>query len=59
MRAPEKLDRIVDFMWPFTITVGVLMTVGVIVFVAGAFILVYGAFLWGLPQWLEHIFLPK
>jgi hypothetical protein len=54
---PGKLDRIVDFMWPVTITVGVLMAAGVIVFLAGAFIIVYGAFyLWWLPQWVKYVF---
>jgi hypothetical protein len=53
---PGKLDRLVDFMWPFTITIGVLMAVAVIVFVAGMFIIVYGAlyFRW-FPQWVDYL----
>ena len=51
---PGKLDRIVDFMWPVTITVGVLIAIAVIVFVLGMFIIVYGAvFLWWFPQWVD------
>ena len=51
---PGKLDRIVDFMWPVTITVGVLIAIAVILFVAGMFVIVYGAvLLWWFPQWVD------
>ena len=51
-RFSNALDRLVEVMWPFTITIGVIMAVGVIAFVAFAFALIYGAFLGHFPEWI-------
>ena len=52
-RFSDTVDRVVNFMWPFTITVGVIMAVGVILFLAFSFVVVYGA-AFG-PVWIEYL----
>ena len=46
------LDRLVEAMWPFTLTVGVIMATAVVLFLLFAFVLIYGTFLGHFPEWL-------
>ena len=41
--SPGVWDRLVDRLWPLTFTIGILMTVAVVAFLALSFYLVFGA----------------
>lgn len=41
--SPDFCDRLVDRLWPLTLTIGILMTVVVFVFLAFSFCAVFGA----------------
>jgi hypothetical protein len=46
-------------MWPVTITIGVLMTIAVLLFLAFSFVLIYGVAFLHLPEWLDpRAYLP-
>ena len=47
----KQMDGLVDFLWPLTITIGVLMAIVVIAFLAFLFLVVYGLFFSG--RWLD------
>jgi hypothetical protein len=57
-RRSNLIDRLVEMMWPFTITVGVMMAMAVFSFVAFAFALIYGTFLAHFPEWVVGLTKP-